>query len=387
MRRLMLAERPDWKAQAEALGFSFHTMYGEAYWDETRAWSFTLEEIETRIEDPSAELHAMCMHAVDHVVRNEELMERLAIPAFARDAVADSWFRRDPHLYGRLDLAYDGRGPAKMLEYNADTPTSIYEAGFFQWNWLEDQIAAGVLPHQADQFNAIQEALIARMAEIFPRGSAVHFTSAAENVEDRQTVLYLEDCAAQAGLTPCYVPLEAIGIDDQGRFADDQSRVIERMFKLYPLEHMLRDPFGEALVTSSVQLVEPLWKSILSNKGILPVLWKMFPNHPNLLPSFFDDEADADALGPRYVKKPLFSREGANVTLLRDGQVEEAGEGEYGAEGHVLQAYAPLAQAGDDHAVIGSWIVGDAACGMGIREDRSLVTKDLSRFVPHVILD
>jgi len=387
MRRLMIAERPDWKAQAESLGFSFHTMYGEAYWDETRAWSFTLEEIETRIEDPSAELHAMCLHAVDHVIRNEELMERLAIPAFARDAVAGSWFRRDPHLYGRFDLAYDGRGPAKLLEYNADTPTSIYEAGFFQWNWLEDQIAAGVLPRHADQFNAIQEALIARMAEIFPLGSAVHFTSAAENVEDRQTVLYLEDCAAQAGLTPCYVPLEAIGIDDQGRFADDQSRVIERMFKLYPLEQMLRDQFGEVLVRSPVQMVEPLWKSILSNKGILPVLWKMFPNHPNLLPSFFEDEVDADALGTSYVKKPIFSREGANVTLLRAGQIEEAGEGEYGAEGHVLQAYAPLAQEGDDHAVIGSWIVGDAACGMGIREDRSLVTKDMSRFVPHVILD
>lgn len=381
----MLPERPDWRRQAESLGFCFHTMYGEPYWDETRAWAFSLEEIETRIEDPSAELHAMCLHAVDKVVKSEELMSRLAIPEVARDAVAASWSRQDPHLYGRFDLAYDGQGPAKMLEYNADTPTSLYEAGFFQWLWLEDQIAAGVLPRRADQFNAIQEVLIGRLREIFPAGAPVHFASVGENIEDRQTVRYLEDCAQQAGLVPVYVPLEAIGVDDQGRFADDQSRVIERLFKLYPLEQMLRDPFAPELIRSSMQLVEPLWKAVLSNKGILPVLWKMFPNHPNLLPAYFEDEADASVLGSRFVKKPLFSREGANVTLFRDGAVEVDGEGDYGAEGHVLQAYAPLAKEGDDYAVIGSWIVGDAACGMGIREDRDIVTRDMSRFVPHFI--
>ena len=47
--------------------------------------------------------------------------------------IAASWKRRDASLYGRFDLRYDGQGPAKLLEYNADTPTSLFETAVFQW--------------------------------------------------------------------------------------------------------------------------------------------------------------------------------------------------------------------------------------------------------------
>jgi glutathionylspermidine synthase len=36
-------------------------------------------------------------------------------------------------LYGRFDLAYRGDGPPKLLEYNADTPTALFEAAVVQW--------------------------------------------------------------------------------------------------------------------------------------------------------------------------------------------------------------------------------------------------------------
>jgi len=35
--------------------------------------------------------------------------------------------------------------------------------------------------------------------------------------------------------------------------------------------------------------------------------------------------------------------------------------------------------------VIGAWIVGDAAAGIGVREDDGVVTRNLARFVPHFI--
>ncbi|MWT36094.1 glutathionylspermidine synthase preATP-grasp family protein, partial [Escherichia coli] len=35
--------------------------------------------------------------------------------------------------------------------------------------------------------------------------------------------------------------------------------------------------------------------------------------------------------------------------------------------------------------LIVSWIVDDEACGLGIREDNTLITKDTSRFIPHYI--
>ena len=154
MQRVRIAERSQWRARAEESGFRFHTIDGLPYWDETAYYAFTLRQIEQDIEDPSAELHAMAMDLVDEVVGSQQLMDQLAIPPQFRDWIADSWRRREPHLYGRLDFAYDGSGPAKLYELNYDTPTSLFEASFFQWQWLEDQRNQNRLPPHADQFNA-----------------------------------------------------------------------------------------------------------------------------------------------------------------------------------------------------------------------------------------
>ena len=120
---------------------------------------------------------------------------------------------------------------------------------------------------------------------------------------------------------------------------------------------------------------------VLSNKGILPILWELFPDHPNLLPAYFEP----GRIAGDYVQKPLLSREGANVTIHRQGAVLAA-EGEYGAEGFVYQAYAPIPRYGSDYATVGAWIVGDEPAGIGIREDETLITRNTSRFVPHYFL-
>lgn len=241
MERLRFDPRTDWDAKAEELGFSWRHTDGKPYWDETAAYAFSLAEIEDGIEAPTEELHGLCLELVNEAVQSERLMEQLDIPEAMRDYVADSWKRGDPSLYGRFDFAYDGTGPAKLYEYNADTPTSIYETAVFQWLWLEDQIKAGALPADADQFNSLHEKLVDRFRAIFPNGGFVHFASDADFVEDRQTVRFLEDLAQQAGLEPQFVAIDQIGLNADGRFVDHENWIIQAMFKLYPWEQMLRD--------------------------------------------------------------------------------------------------------------------------------------------------
>ena len=122
MKRIAVPARPNWQEKARAVGFGFHEMYGEPYWLDDAAYTFTLEEIENKIEEPSQELHEMCMDLVGDIVASEQSLDQLAIPEQLRDVVRRSWQRGDQHLYGRFDLAYDGTGDAKLLEYNADTP-------------------------------------------------------------------------------------------------------------------------------------------------------------------------------------------------------------------------------------------------------------------------
>ncbi|MGO7151623.1 glutathionylspermidine synthase family protein [Rhizobium leguminosarum] len=384
MKRITLPARPDWLDKARAVGFGFHEMYGEPYWLDDAAYTFTLDEIEMQIEGPSQELHDMCMDLVGDIVRSEEALDRLAIPEDLRDVVQRSWQRRDRHLYGRFDLAYDGTGPVKLLEYNADTPTSVFETAYFQFNWLTDQVALGILPKDADQYNSLQESLVEAF-EQFPKEPIFHFAAMTDNEEDRGTTVYLMDCAVQAGHRVELLDIREIGIDAQGRYTDLKDRVIDRCFKLYPWEFMLREPFARDLVRSGDVFVEPAWKAVLSNKGLLPLLWQRHPNHPNLLASYFADDPAASSLSD-YVRKPLLSREGENVTIFRDGRELISAPGDYGDEGFIVQAYAPLFESDGGFAVLGSWIVGDRACGLAVREDRSRITANLSRFVPHVIV-
>ena len=385
MRRIVCPERDNWRQTAEACGFNFHTIDGERYWDERGYYAFTLEEIEQAIEGPTGEIDAMCLELVGRALADERHLKRLKIPEAFWVLISESWERDENSLYGRLDLSFDGRGPAKLLEYNADTPTSIFESAVFQWTWLEQAIERHIIPNAADQYNSIHERLIGTWNKI-AGGRHLHLTGMLQNDEDAGTLAYLADTALQAGLATTTIDIENIGWRDEGGFVDLDNRDIDLVFKLYPWEWMFRDAFGAKLHHTSTRWVEPPWKALLSNKGILPLLWEMFPGHPNLLPAYFEDDPRAAALGTSYVRKPIYSREGANVALISDGAPIAEQQGPYGAEGFVRQALATPHGFSGQYPVLGSWLVDHTPCGLSVREDENPITGNSSRFLPHAIL-
>ncbi len=401
VQKLDLPERPDWRDKAADQGFTFADMHGEPYWDEASAYCFSLAEIEERIGGPATELHGRCREAVARVIGSEELLDRLEIPETHRDYIAQSWQDGEPELYGRFDLVYGGDGPAKMLEYNADTPTSLYESAAFQWQWFEDQQALGVLREGDDQFNGIHEAIVERLGAMFAPETQLHFTALSGAPEDYATVEALGWAAREAGLGAHYTDLEKVGVSEDGQFLDDEDRVIGTLFKLYPWEDLLRDDYAAHLATAQCRMIEPPWKAILSNKGILPVLWEMFEDHPNLLPAFFESdltdpspetaarlERASEAMARGHVLKPIFSREGASISIVEDGAVTETASNDgYAKHPRIAQAYHPLPVFAGFRPVIGAWIAGEHCAGIGIREDRGRITQDLSRFKPHFIRD
>lgn len=391
MRRHILKPRGDWRTVATEIGYNFHTgQDGHTVWSEDASYVFTLTQIEEDLEAPTAELHKLCLDLAAEITESAALMTRLGIPDWAHSLVTRSHRARDPHLYGRFDLAYDGTGPAKLLEYNADTPTALFETAVFQWRWLEELRASGALPAGADQFNSVHERLIARFGEIRARiGDPLHLTCMTEFPEDSGTVGYLADCAAQAGLHVRLIDITDIGLrkaSDQSSFVDRAGETVRLLFKLYPWEWLLRDSFGQAIACSATTFVEPAWKMVLSNKGILPLLWERYPGHPNLLPAYFEDDPRKFDLGGSFARKPLLGREGANVTIVTDGQVAATEDGPYAESGYVRQALAPVPNFDGCRAVIGSWIIGDEPAGLIIRESAGPISNDASRLVPHFIV-
>ena len=248
MRRLRIQPRPNWQATVESQGFHFHTPQERTYWDESAYYEFTPAEIDS-IEKATYELDKMCLAAVQHVIDNE-LFDRFQIPPQCVPWLKTTWERDERTVYGRFDLSYSGHGEPKLLEYNADTPTSLLEAAVIQWHWLQDTHP------NLDQFNSIHERLIEAWAAVLPttRG-AMYFTAIGGNVEDFLTVSYLRDTAIQAGVDTEYIDMEKIGWNhDRQMFVDENEDQICDCFKLYPWEWMVREQFGEMLLLDNARL-------------------------------------------------------------------------------------------------------------------------------------
>ncbi|CRK54169.1 putative acid--amine ligase YgiC [Rhodococcus sp. RD6.2] len=385
MRRIRQQPRPGWQQTVASQGMVFGTPARMAdgsdrpYWDESVHYEFDMDEI-LALEADVELLHSMCLNAVEHVVLTERYRD-FGLPEWTWEPIARSWQRGDPHVYGRFDLRYDARRPAKLLEYNADTPTTLLEASILQWHWLTDTHPGD------DQWNSLHEKLVERWAHIRSQlpGSELHlsWSSADLSGEDNVTVAYMQECAAEAGFDTVALAIEEIGFDaDLHRFVDLEEAPISSLFKLYPWEWILDDDFGRRALELLPETlwIEPLWKAILSNKAILAVLWEMYPGHPNLLPAYIDDPHELT----EYVRKPKLGREGANVSIVGAG-MDTATGGIYGEEGFVYQLLDPLPEFDGMRPALGAWIVGDEAAGLGIRETAGLVTDNGAAFVPHRI--
>ncbi|CAN5461561.1 glutathionylspermidine synthase family protein [soil metagenome] len=376
MQRLTTNPRNNWQKTVEDLGFGFHTA-DVPYWDESAYYTFTLPQIE-KLESVTAELWDMCLQAVQYVIDNK-LFDQFKIPAFIVPLIIETWNNDAPAIYGRFDLCYNGKDEPKLLEFNADTPTSLFEASIVQWFWLQD------FDEPKDQFNSLHEKLIGywKYLKDYLYPGKLYFTCVKGVLEDFTTTAYMQDCAMQGGLEAGFIYIGDIGWDNDNQFfVDLDNNPILNIFKLYPYEWMVEEDFGKNLVTDKLKAcwIEPAWKMVLSNKAILPVLWQLFPYHKNLLPAYFTRSNLKD-----YVKKPLLSREGTNITIVENEKVIARSDGDYGAEGFIFQELCKLPNFDGNYPVIGSWVVGQQPAGMGIRESDGLITGNLSRFVPHLI--
>lgn len=373
MERVFVAPRPGYREKIEALGFDFH---GD-YWREEACYRLSSNEVEM-LETATAEAYRMYCDAVEYILNDQpEFMERiLQLPPEICERIRRSWDEDELSLYGRFDFLVDKSGVPRILEFNADTPTSLLEASVIQWQWKEDLFPA------SDQYNGIHEGLVQSWKDMFPAGSEIHFAGALDDHEDTGTLQYLASTAMEAGFSTRVLDMNSLDLRD-GCFYDPSGERVKRCFKLYPWEWMVDESADGCL--ADVQWVEPVWKLLMSNKAILKVLFDLFPDSPYVLPCYLSRPESG-----LFCKKPVYSREGHNVSVLEIRNWEERvrlaeTEGDYNQGAYVYQEYVePTAYSGR-YPVIGSWVVGGEPAGIGIRENRTEITGNLSEFVPHII--
>lgn len=393
MERIEIQPRKRWKDKIAAQGLVYNETVldnGQItnYWNESAMYALTMEEV-TYLENVTEELDKMAFETALFLSEEQKKKDspfQLNIPNFALEYATESLNRRDLGVYGRFDFVYRG-GIAKMLEYNADTPTGLVEASIVQWNWLEETNP------QHDQWNSIHERLIAQWAKIkmeYGKYGPLYFahTGLDDSGEDLMTTSYLRDCAAQAGWDTLALEMSEIGFDtDINKFVDLNDVPMDNLFKLYPWEDMMNEPFGEKVADIKSRWIQPAWTMFLSTKVLGAAMWHLYPNHENLLASYVDSPREMTD----FVRKPIHGREGDGIDIYINGQPAISSKHHrWGEEGYIYQDLYPLenfkgSDGSNNHAVLGSWVIDGESAGVGIRESDGLITDAYCRFVPNII--
>ena len=376
----------------ESIGFGWHTDLDGSRYIADELVSITDDEAE-KFYEAANELYDMYVAAAKYVIDND-LFHELGIPFNLVDIIKASW-ENDVHwhIYGRFDLAggIDGK-PIKLIEFNADTPTSLFETAIIQWAMLKFNNI-----NEAKQFNNLYEALVENFKRLitleedtskfdeYYEGWKILFSSIAGNNEDENTTRLLEAAARDAGFECGFAFVDEVGFDDdEGIFWNEKNW--EYWFKLIPWEMIAIDESDLALIIKNIInnqkaiILNPAYTLLFQSKGIMKILWDLHPNHPLFLQSSFEP-----LKGKKQVKKPFLAREGANVSIINsDGNIEAQNGGEYDNGKFLYQEFAEFAKDSNGDSYQAGVFFAFEGCALGFRKGKDIID-NYSKFVGHII--
>jgi glutathionylspermidine synthase len=384
--------KPLSKEFLESIGFYWHTDQDKTSYVADELVVISPEEAEAYY-DAANTLYDMFVEAGQYVIDNN-LFHELNIPFNLVELIKNSWSNDVHwHLYGRFDFAggVDGK-PIKLLEFNADTPTSLYETAIIQWAMLK---ANGM--NEAEQFNTVFEAIKENFKRLvvlggetedfaqYYEGWKILFSSIKGSIEDENTVRFLQIAANEAGFHTDFAYVDEVGFNGrEGIFKGDEN--FEYWFKLIPWENIAIEEGDLALLLDEIVreqqaiILNPAYTVMFQSKAFMKVLWELFPNHPLLLETSFEP-----LKGKKQVEKRAFGREGAN-TVIYDASMNviEKTEGEYGSFKPIYQEYVELPKDDETRSYQAGVFFAYEGCGLGFRRG-GLIMENFSKFVGHRI--
>lgn len=377
----------------ESIGFVWHTDSDDSSYIADELVVISEDEAEAFYEATN-ELYDMFSEAGQYVIDNE-LFHDLNIPFNLVEVIKESW-ENDVHwhLYSRFDLAggIDGK-PIKLIEFNADTPTSLFETAIIQWAMLKKN---GL--DEESQFNNLYEALkdnfkriitldsdLEKFEEYYSKlGWKILFSSISGSNEDINTTKLLQHIASEAGFNTDFEFIENVQFSDDGIFKGDE--LFEFWFKLIPWEDIAIEESELAILLSEIIkekkaiIFNPAYTLIFQSKAFMKILWDLYPNHPLLLETSFEP-----LKGKKYVEKRAFGREGANTKIVNaDGSIDTQTSGDYDGHKAIYQEFVEFPQdAKGDYYQAGVFYAYEA-CALGFRRGGKILN-NMSKFVGHII--
>lgn len=332
------------------------------------------------------------------LMEDNELRKKLNIPK-----EMDEILKINSNLFSyftRFDLIVNN-GDIKVIETNCDTPTG----------YLETSVANRIICREKGLESPNElEINIFRTWRILEKeygieNETVYFTSYGWHEEDRQTVLFNMKWGAVKGR---YIPVEDIVVTKDGLFDEDGNK-IKFLYRLYPLEYLLEDEvdgvhigkmFLDNIANGNVTIINPPSSFMMQTKAVMAIIWSFFDEYRTdlftveelgdianyFLPTFFDNRFEGKM---KYVKKPVFGREGGGVKIIDEDNnvIEQDKENWYDEWSKIYQQYVEMPEFtlntwdGEytGKLLIGSFLIGGEPSGLFLRVGEK-ITGNLSMF-------
>lgn len=349
------------------------------------------QEAET-LYNAAEECLDLYQEALAHVARQDQ-WSKLRIPSSIVRLIRHDLERKIPHICGRIDFAGGiGNFPIKLLEFNADTPTSLPESAYFQ-KWQVEAIEKEYDGQLNYLIEDLTEAFAALKAQ-FPDKPPLLLLTGLGFVEDRLNLMVIKDAAQRAGFEVDYADLESVVFADDGVYLQSDAGYVQYpfLYKLVPWETIiLREPeLLDILIRLSIEhdliILNPSYSLAFQAKHMLSVLYELFPDHPLLLPTF---DLEARVRGRQYVRKVNFGRMGENIQIIAtSGQILAKTTGDFGHFSKIYQEFAEMYQDEDGDIYQPSMYVvrGKSSC-LNVRRRDGLIIDDDAEFVPHLLFE
>jgi glutathionylspermidine synthase len=388
------------------------------FWPDLYGEEYALFDL-TTIDQKEAESIRICTERIGKIyfkvadlLRNVDLdtLRELGYPGDTLDFIRLKTMNMES-VIARLDLI-KAENTYKCIEINSDTPTFIKEL-FSVNGTVANQFGFGN-PNEGMEVQlagAVRAAVAASTKWLNETEPYIVFTAHEDNIEDRNTILYLQELY---GLPSRFIALDKLRILPGNGLFDEKGRRIDILYRqTFPIEGLITDEdeqgnkiglwLLELVKTKKLAIINPPSAFLLQNKAVQAVIWGLheskdafFTNEEHkwiedyFLPTYLEAEPFYDKQVP-YVKKPIFGREGDTVQIFSStGKLlMEEQHKNYNDVPSIFQQYIELptvtynSEKGKQigHILTGSFLVNGKASALGYRVGGE-ITNNLSCFLP-----
>jgi glutathionylspermidine synthase len=329
------------------------------------------KNFEDRLRQATEEINTMFLKAVEYVLSSDDELNKFNINPKFFPQLKESWIKHPPtETYAsRLDIGFsmDGRD-IKLYEFNSGCCGYVFETSTFQDRMYRHFVnSEGLNPGRE-----MKEKIIKRWSSIIQKykNKKIYFV-VDKPIEERCIIFCIMTILKQAGIeSKMYVEGEGLEVRDGCVYdGDDRVDIIYKTFSWNKIYRNIDEKYKwvEILTAPNVDVIEPMWRTLIGNKALLPIVYKMFPDNQWLLPTTYDPFDKVFENEEELIEKSVLSSGSFGVNILNKKDIKET------KSGCIYQKMFEVKSDGE-YFVLGSWLIGNEYAGLILKNSKGRIS-------------